>query len=176
MSRPTTPLPWRGSDLSRSFSQEASRRTREKASHLGAELATERSLRAAEQASREKAEQSADTFLGETRKLQALLLGRDEELKIVHARLSAIKISRVKAEKERDSLLVEMQAAIEEKDDAVRAKADLEDDWDIALKEARYAAAVRVRDATAKENASRETTFFLFRRHVSPLGRRATSG
>jgi hypothetical protein len=60
------------------------------------------------------------------------------------------------------SLLVEMQALIEEKDDAVRAKADLEDDWDIALEESRYAAAVWVRDETAKENASRGTTFSFF--------------
>ena len=37
---------------------------------------------------------------------------------------------------------MEMQTLIEEKDDAVRSKADLEDDWDLALEEARYAAAV----------------------------------
>ena len=98
-----------------------------------------------------------------------LLSGRDEELKIVHARLSASEISRVKAERERDSLLVEMQAIIEEKDDAVRAKADLEDDWDIALEEARYAAAVRVRDVTAKENVSRGTTFSFFDGMFPPL-------
>ena len=37
------------------------------------EPATEKSLRVAEQASREKAEQAADTFLGETKKLQVAL-------------------------------------------------------------------------------------------------------
>ena len=126
-------------------------------SRLGTELAADRSL------------QSADTFLGETRKLQASLTGRDEELKIVHARLSVSEISRVKVERERDSLLVEMQALIGEKDGAVRAMADLEDDLDIALEEARYAAAVRVRDATAKENASRGTTFSFFDGMFLPL-------
>ena len=49
------------------------------------ELAAEKSLRMAEQASREKAEQAADTFLGETKKLQAALSSRDEELSIDHA-------------------------------------------------------------------------------------------
>lgn len=34
--------------------------------------------------------------------------------------------------------------------------------WDVALEEARYAAAVRVRDATAKENASHGTTFSFY--------------
>ena len=68
------------------------------------ELAAERSLRVAEQVSREKVEQAADTFLGETKKLQAALSSRDEELNIVHARLSASEISRVKAEREREIL------------------------------------------------------------------------
>ena len=99
--------------------EEESRRTREEVARLSAELASERSLRAPEQVSREKAEQSADTFLGETRKLQASLSGRDEVLKIVQARLSVTEISRVKAERERDSLQAEMQALTEEKDDAV---------------------------------------------------------
>ena len=49
------------------------------------------------------------------------------------------------------------------------SKADLEDDWDLALEEARYAAAVRVRDATAKENASRGTTFSFFDAMFPPL-------
>ena len=65
-------------------------------------------------------------------------------MKIVHARLSASEISRVKAERERDSPLVEMQTLSEEKDDAVRSKADLEDDWALALEVARYEAAIRV--------------------------------
>ena len=81
--------------------KEESKRTRE-------ELVAERSLRVAEQASREKAEQATNSFLGETKKLQAALSSRDEELNIVHARLSASEISRVKAERERDSLLMEM--------------------------------------------------------------------
>jgi len=64
------------------------------------ESAAERSLRVAEQASREKPEQAADTFLGETKKLQAMLSSQDEELNIIHARLSASEISRVKVERE----------------------------------------------------------------------------
>ena len=51
--------------------EDESKLTRDEASRLGAELAAERSLRMAEQASREKAEQAADTLLGETKKLQA---------------------------------------------------------------------------------------------------------
>ena len=51
----------------------------------------------------------------------------------------------------------------------MRSKSDLEDDWDIALEEARYAAAVRVRDATMKENASRGTTFSFFDGMFPPL-------
>ena len=66
----------------------------------------------AEQASREKAEQSADTYLGEMKKLQALLSCRDEELKIEHTSLSTSEISRVQEKRERDLLLVEMQAII----------------------------------------------------------------
>ena len=65
--------------------------------------------------------------------------------------------------------MAEMRAITEEKDDAVRAKADLEDDWDITLEEARYAAAVRVRDATARENAARGTTFSFFDGMFPPL-------
>ena len=133
------------------------------------ESAAEKSLRAAEQASREKAEQAADTFLWETKKLQAALSSRDEELSIVHARLSASEISRVKAERERDTLRAEVQTLVEEKDDAVRSKTDLEDDWDLALEVARYEAAIRVRDATAKENASRGTTFSFFDAMFLPL-------
>ena len=49
------------------------------------------------QAFEEESKQAADTFLGETKKLQAALSSRDEELSIVHARLSASEISRVKA-------------------------------------------------------------------------------
>ena len=126
------------------------------------ELATEKLLRTAGQASREKAEQAADTFLGETKKLQAALSSRDEELNIVHARLSVSEISRVKAERERDTLRAEVQILAEEKDDAVQSKTDLEDDWDLALEAARYEAAKRVRDATVKENVSRGTTFSFF--------------
>lgn len=55
-----------------------------------------------------------------------------------------------------------MEAAIEEKDNAVRTKADLEDDLDVALDEARYAAAVWFRDATVKYNESHGTTFAFF--------------
>ena len=62
-----------------------------------------------------------------------------------------------------------MQTLIEEKEDAVRSKADLEDDWDLALEVARYEAAIRVRDATAKENASRGTTFSFFDAMFPPL-------
>ena len=98
-----------------------------------------------------------------------MLSSRDGDLNIVQARLSASEISRVKAEREKDSLLVQMQTLIEEKDDAVRSKVNLEDDWDLALEEARYAAAIRVRDATAKENASRGTTFSFFDAMFPPL-------
>ena len=69
------------------------------------------SLLVAERASREKAEQAADIFLGETKKLQAVLSSRDEELNIVHARLSASEISRVKVERERDTLRAEVQTS-----------------------------------------------------------------
>ena len=102
------------------------------------ESATEKLLRTAGQASREKAEQAADTFLGETKKLQAALSSRDEELSIVHARLLVSEISRVKAERERDTLRAEVQILAEEKDDVVQSKTDLEDDWDLALEAARY--------------------------------------
>ena len=149
--------------------EEESKRACEEVARLSAKLATERALRVAEQASREKAEQSADTFLGEAKKRQAVLSGRDEELKIIHAPLATSEISRVQAERERDSLLVEMQTVIEEKDHAVRAKVNLEDDWDVALEKSRYAAAVRVCDATAKENASRGTTFAFFDGMFPPL-------
>jgi len=126
-------------------------------------------LLAAERASREKAEQAADIFLGETKKLQAALSSRDEELKIVHARLSASEISRVKVERERDALRAEVQTLVEEKDDAERSKTELEEDWDLALEVARYEAAIRVRDATAKENATRGTTFSFFDAMFPPL-------
>ena len=46
---------------------------------------------------------------------------------------------------------------------------DLEDDWDLALEVAHYEAAIRVRDATAKENASRGTTFSFFHAMLPPL-------
>ena len=49
------------------------------------------------------------------------------------------------------------------------SKMDLEDDWDIALEVARYEAAKRVKDATAKENASRGTTFSFFNAMFPPL-------
>ena len=64
---------------------------------------------------------------------------------------------------------MEMQTLIEEKDDAVQSKADLEDDWDLALEGARYTAAIRVRDVTAKEKASRGTTFSFFDAMFPPL-------
>ena len=51
----------------------------------------------------------------------------------------------------------------------MRSKTDLEDDWDLALEVARYEAAIRVRDATAKENASRGTTFSFFNAMFPPL-------
>ena len=66
-------------------------------------------------------------------------------------------------------MLAEVQTLTEEKDDAVRSKTDLEDDWDLALEVARYEAAVRVRDATARENASRGTTFSFFNAMFPPL-------
>ena len=113
------------------------KRAREDASRLSAELA-------AKKASLEKAKQSAETFLREAKKLQTALLIRDDELKIVHAQLSASEIYSIQMGMERDYLLVEMHAVIEEKDNAVRAKADLEDDWNVALEEPRYATAVRV--------------------------------
>ena len=62
-----------------------------------------------------------------------------------------------------------MQVLAEEKEDAVRSKADLEDEWDLALEVACYEAAIRVRDATAKENASRGTTFSFFDAKFPPL-------
>ena len=141
--------------------EEESRRTRE-------ELAAERSQHMAAQTSLEEAEQAADTFLGETKKLQSALSSRDEELKIVHVRLSASEISRVQTKRERDSLLAEVQTLTEEKEDAVRSKMGLEDDWDLALEAARYEAATRVRDATARENASRGTTFSFFNAMFPP--------
>ena len=67
-------------------------------------------------------------------------------------------------------MLAEVQTLTEEKDDAVRSKMDLEDDWDLALEVARYEAAIRVRDATVKENASRGTTFSFFNAMFPPLG------
>ena len=63
----------------------------------------------------------------------------------------------------------EVQALVEEKNNAVRSKTDLEDDWDLALEVARYEAAIRVRHATAKENASRGTTFSFFDAMFPPL-------
>jgi len=51
----------------------------------------------------------------------------------------------------------------------VRSKVDLEDDWDLTLEVTRYEAAIRVRDATAKENASRGTTFSFFDAMFPPL-------
>ena len=131
------------------------KQAREEASRLSAELA-------AEKVSREKAEQSVEAFLREAKKLQTMLSGQDDELKIVHAQLSSNEISCVQMGREHGLLLVEVQAIIEERDDDVRAKADLEDDWDVALEEARYATAVWVRDATAEENASLRTTFSFF--------------
>ena len=51
----------------------------------------------------------------------------------------------------------------------MRSKIDLEDDWDLAQEVARYEAAIRVQDATAKENASRGTTFSFFDATFPPL-------
>ena len=61
-----------------------------------------------------------------------------------------------------------MQTLAEEKEDAVRSKTDLEDDWDLALEAARYEAARRVREATENENASRGTTFSFFNTMFPP--------
>ena len=146
----------------------AGARTAQEFEALEGELERARGESAAEKALREKAEQAADTFLGETKKLQAALSSRDAELSIVHARLSASEIARVKVERERDTLRAEMQTLVEEKEDAVRSKTDLEDDWDLTLEAARYEAARRVRDATAKENASRGTTFSFFNAMFPP--------
>ena len=63
----------------------------------------------------------------------------------------------------------EVQALTEEKEDAVQSKTDLEDDWDMALEAACYEAAKRVRDATAKENATPGTTFSFFDAMFPPL-------
>ena len=136
---------------------------------LEEELKRAREKAAAEKASREKAEQAAETFLGETKKLQAALSSRDEELNIVHARLSASEISRVRAERERETLRAEVQTLIEEKDDAVRSKTELEEDWDLSLEVARYEVAMRVKDATAEENASRGITCSFFDAMFPPL-------
>ena len=51
----------------------------------------------------------------------------------------------------------------------MRSKTDFEDDWDLALEVARYEAAKRVRDTTAKENASRGTTLSFFNAMFPPL-------
>lgn len=51
----------------------------------------------------------------------------------------------------------------------MRAEEDLKGDWDVALYEARRAATVRVRDATARENASRGVTFSFFNDFFLPL-------
>ena len=59
--------------------------------------------------------------------------------------------------------------AIEEREDVVRAKADLKDDLDVTLEATRHDAAVRVRDATAKENATRGVTFSFFIGMFPPL-------
>ena len=136
---------------------------------LEEELKRAREKAAAEKASREKAEQAADTFLGETKKLQAALSSRDEELNIVHARLSVSEISRVRAERERETLRAEVQTLIEEKDDVVRSKTELEEDWDLSLEVAHYEVAMRVKDATAEENASRGITFSFFDAMFPPL-------
>ena len=103
----------------------AGARTAREFEALEGELERTRGESAAVKALREKAEQAADTFLGETKKLQAALSSRDAELSIVHARLSASEIARVKVERERDTLRTEMQTLAEEKEDAVRSKTDL---------------------------------------------------
>ena len=62
-----------------------------------------------------------------------------------------------------------MQTLIEEKDDAVQSKTELEEDWDLSLEVARYEVAMRVKDATAEENASRGITFSFFGAMFPPL-------
>lgn len=131
-----------------SRAREEASRAREEASRLSLELNSEKEGRA-------QVEDSAARFLKETQRVQGLLDGRGVELGIIQRQLSGSEASRVQAECDNETLLGELTNIQKE-------KRDLEDGWQIALEETRYNAAVRCRDATAKENAPRQTTFLFF--------------
>ena len=56
-----------------------------------------------------------------------------------------------------------------EKPAAEQLASDLQDDFDVGVEEARHAAAVECRDATATENVSRGVTFDFFDSLFPPL-------
>ena len=125
------------------------------AEKLAAELADER--RAFEVETR-----STEVFRTEVSDLRRQLELRSSALEVAHNQLASSEAARVRAERERDSLAEDVARLSAQKVEAEQRASDLQDDFDVGVEEARYAAAVECREATADENASRGVTFNFF--------------
>ena len=117
----------------------------------------------------EVATRSTEVFQIEGRDLRRRLESRTEEVGILQSQLSSIEATRVRAEGERDSLAEEVARLTAEKAAAEQLASDLQDDFDVGVEEARHAAAVECREATATENVSRGVTFYFFDSLFPPL-------
>ena len=103
------------------------------------------------------ATRSTKVFRSEVRDLRRQLESRIEEIGILEGQLPMSEAARVRAECERDSLAEDVARATAEKAAAEQLASDLQDDFDVGVEEARYAAVVECRDATATENDSRDS-------------------
>ena len=117
----------------------------------------------------EVATRSTEVFRSEARDLRRQLESRTEEVGILQGQLTSSEAARVRAERKRDSLAEEVARVTEEKAAAEQLASDLQDDFDVGVEEARHAAAVECRDATATENVSRGVTFDFFDSLFPPL-------
>lgn len=107
----------------------------------------------------EVATRSIEVFRDEVNDLRRQLDVRTDALEVSHSQLAASEAARVRAERERDSLVEEVARLSAQKAKAEQRVSDLQDDFDVGVKEARYAAALVCREATAPENVSRGVTF-----------------
>ena len=96
---------------------------------------------------------------------------RTKEVGILQGQLSSSEATRVRAEREHDSLAEEVARVTMEKVAAEQLASHLQDDFDVGIKEARHMAAVECRDATATENVSQGVTFHFFDSLFPPLDR-----
>ena len=113
--------------------------------------------------------QSTKVFRSEERDLQRQLESCIEEVGILQGQLSSSEATRVRAERERDSLAEEVARVTTEKVATEQLAFDLQDNFDVGIEEARHIAAVEYRQATATENVSRGITFHFFDSLFPPL-------